>query len=325
MWAAMIFGPRDVRVVEVPEPAGGNGDLLIKVRGVAPCGSDRRKYRTHEGEPRMWGHEVSGEVVEKGTSVPPSIDLGDHVVLLPVYGCMRCPRCESGQFVLCERPKVIDGGFAEMISVPWQIALPVPSQMPWEIATLLPDVVCVPAAALMRTSVHEGQRVLITGAGPIGVSAAMQAKLAGAQVAVLERTEERLAKSALYADVSSQRIDDPALSHFQPSVILECTGDVSLLRAAMDLVDKDGWVCSLAGGRRPLQLSPDRSLVSRMVRLTGIWCFYRGDFQSHIKPVLEGELDLSPLLSGTFELDGIGEALNAWDRDPSVMKVVVCP
>jgi threonine dehydrogenase-like Zn-dependent dehydrogenase len=325
MWAAMIVGPRDARVVEVPEPAAGNGDLLVKVRGVAPCGSDRHKYRTHDGEPRMWGHEVAGQVVEKGSSVPPSIGLGDHVVLLPVYGCMQCPRCESGRFVLCERPKVINGGFAEVISVPWQIALPVPSQIPWGIATLLPDVVCVPAAALMRTSVHQGQRVLITGAGPIGISAAMQAKLAGAQVAILDQLEERLAKSAPYADVTSQRIDDPGLTRFQPHVVLECTGDVSLLQAAVDMVAKDGWVCSVAGGGQPLELIPDRSLITRMVRITGTWCFFREDFPSHIKPVLEGKLDLSPLLSGTYGVDEIGEALHAWDRDPSVMKVVVCP
>jgi threonine dehydrogenase-like Zn-dependent dehydrogenase len=273
----------------------------------------------------MWGHEVSGEVVKKGSSVPSSIRLGQHVALLPVYGCMQCPRCESGEFVLCESPRVINGGFAEMISIPWQIALPLPSSLPWEIATLLPDVVCVPAAALKRTSVSAGRRVLITGAGPIGASAAMQAKLAGAYVAILDRLDQRLAKSTPYADVRVQRIDHPELKQFRPDVILECTGSVPLLRAAMDLVAKDGWVCSVAGGGEPLQLTPDHSLVSRMVRLTGTWCFLKKDFRRHIRPVVEGRLDLSPLLSGTFGVDEIQEALKAWDEDPSVMKVVICP
>ena len=325
MWAAMIYGERDVRITEVPEPELGAGDLLVRVRGVAPCGSDRHKYRTHTGKPRMWGHEISGEVLEMGKVVPPSIELGQHVALLPVYGCMTCPMCESGQFVLCEKPRVITGGFAEKVAIPWQIALPVPVQMPWEIATLLPDVVCVPAAALKRTSVGVGQRVFVTGAGPIGISAAMQAKLLGADVAILDRCEARLAKAAPYAGLVVKDLDDPALERFRPDVVIECTGTESLLRAGIDLVKKNGWVCSVGGGSEPVLMVPDRDLVNRMVRLTGSWCFLKDDFSSHIRQVVEGKLDLSPIISMTVSTDGITDALEAWDQDPSIMKVVLCP
>ncbi len=324
MFAAMIFGPRDVRIVEQPDPQPSQDQILLKVGGVSPCGSDRAKYRTHTGRPRMWGHEVSGIVAETGSNVPRQVKKGLHVALLPVYGCMSCQNCQTGRFVLCDHPKVINGGFAQFMAVPWQIAMPIPQDLEWEVATLLPDVVCVPAAALRRTHVSAGKRVLVFGAGPIGLSATMQGRLMGARVGVVDQSPERLEIVEPHAELTFDSAKDPRLASFAPEVILECTGAPDLLSTSLALVAKDGWVCVIGGGQ-PFKVDPVRFFVERMAKLTGSWCFFKEDFSCLIQPVLDGRLDLKPLISRVVSFQQLAEALREWDRSPTVMKIIAEP
>ena len=185
---------------DMPEPKIGNNDVLVKIKKTAICGTDIHIYNWDEWAqkiipiPMITGHEYAGEIVELGSNVT-DLKVGDIVSGEGHITCGRCRNCLGGRIHLC--PKMIGvgvnrtGAFAEYLAVPSKVIFK-PSQ---EISTDLLSVFD-PYGNAVHTALSfnmVGEDVLITGAGPIGIMAAMVAKHAGARnIVITDLNEYRL-------------------------------------------------------------------------------------------------------------------------------------
>jgi len=207
MLAARFYQPGDVRVEDVPDPEPGPGDVVIRVRSCALCGTDR-KVAVHGHHrlrpPRVLGHEIAGEVVSAGARVT-TWAAGDRVQVIADFPCGACRECERGHLTVCRAREAMsqhyDGGFAEFMLVPAKVIAaggmnPIPDGTGFAEASLAEPLACVLSAQELA-GVRDGDEVLIIGDGPAGCLHARLARARGASRVILAgRNPARLARVA---------------------------------------------------------------------------------------------------------------------------------
>lgn len=205
MRAARLYDIGDLRVEEIPRPAVGEGEVLVRVGAGQVCGTDIRMFKQGAAaaspeNPLTLGHEIAGVVEGLGRGVD-GLAAGDRVAVAPNYGCGVCDLCVSGNTQSCERSQALgvtrDGGFAEYMLVPaaavrqGNIAL-VPEHVTLQEAALAEPLSCV-YNAFERNDPQPGDVVLIIGAGPIGLMHAKLYLMAGAGAVIMnDLKKERL-------------------------------------------------------------------------------------------------------------------------------------
>lgn len=205
MRAARLYGKEDLRIEEMPVPAVGPGEVLLRVKAAAVCGTDIRMYRNGArgatpGNPLVLGHEVSGIVEAVGPEVS-GYNRGMPVAVAPNMGCGVCDQCVSGNTQMCATYKAfginIPGGFAPFMKIPREAVsqgnlAPIPEGADFVSAALVEPLACV-YNAFQRIAIVPGDTVLVIGAGPIGLMHAKVAFMAGAaKVYMNDLSAERL-------------------------------------------------------------------------------------------------------------------------------------
>ena len=175
----------DIRVVEVPRPHAGPGEIVVRMELCGVCGSDVMEWYLTPRAPLVPGHEPVGQIVEVGAGVE-RLGVGQRVFIHHHVPCMVCPRCRRGNWSNCPRfkqTKLYPGGMAEYVRVPAPNVeldvLPLPDDLPSEAAVLIEPVACA-IRAVARANVRPGDRVAIVGAGVNGILLAQLCRLAGA-------------------------------------------------------------------------------------------------------------------------------------------------
>jgi 2-desacetyl-2-hydroxyethyl bacteriochlorophyllide A dehydrogenase len=188
--------PGTLRAEDRPTPVRGDGEVLVRVKRVGVCGTDfhifagRQPYLSY---PRVMGHELSGVVAE----APPTSALaaGDVVYVMPYLSCGRCVACSVGRSNCCTQLEVLgvhrDGAFAEYVTVPEQFVHRADG-VTLEQAAMI-EFLAIGAHAVRRAQVASSRRVLVVGAGPIGMGAMIFSALRGATVTALDLRTDRLA------------------------------------------------------------------------------------------------------------------------------------
>jgi L-iditol 2-dehydrogenase len=251
------------------------------------------------------------------------------VSLEPGVPCRSCDQCLAGRYNLC--PDVhffatppYDGAFQEYVVVPAAFAHPIPDTISDDAAALL-EPLSVGIWACQRGGVTAGSRVLVTGAGPIGLVCAQAARAFGAtQVWVSDVNPHRLALAerlgAEPVDVAARPIAEHGL---EPEVLLECSGNPRASREAILTLARAGRVVLIGmGGDElpiPLPYVQDRELV-----LMGAFR-YANTWPIAIALVASGRVDLDSLVTHHFGLDEVEQALTAARRDPTTIKPVIRP
>ncbi len=193
MTGVVLPGSSDVDIREVPVPAVGPGQVLLRMRASTICGSDLRAvYHGHVGPEPYWGviagHEPCGEVVEVGAGTG-GIRVGERVVVYHISGCGRCAECHAGYMISCtaEPPVKLaygwqrDGGHADYLLADLATCVTLPDGLSFI------DGACVACGfgtayeALCRAGVSGRDTVLVTGVGPVGMATGMLAKAMGSQ------------------------------------------------------------------------------------------------------------------------------------------------
>src|SRR5665648_61758 len=200
MRQALFHGPGDVRLVEVPVPSPGAGEVLVKVEVTLVCGTDAKTYRRGHPvllteAPAPFGHEYSGTIVETGEGVS-NFRVGDRVTSANSAPCGHCFFCRRDQFSLCEHLQpLLNGAYADYLLVSAPIVavnmFRVPEGMPAERAALLEPLACV-LKGLEVGNPGPGVSVAIIGLGPIGLMLAYGAASRGARVIAVGRGEHKL-------------------------------------------------------------------------------------------------------------------------------------
>src|SRR5512140_743966 len=208
MLAAVYHGPNDLRVEDVPVPAIGKGELLVKVMSASICGTDMRIFHGNHrmyapGTVRIPGHEVVGAIAQVGDEVR-GYAVGQRVFCAPNTGCGHCLQCISGNNNLCANYDAIgvtsDGGFAEYVRIPANSVqqgnvIPVQENVDPAVAALMEPFACV-VRGQNALHIQPGETVLVIGAGPIGVMHTKLAKARGAGcVIVSEPIPDRAAQA----------------------------------------------------------------------------------------------------------------------------------
>jgi len=188
-----------------PIPVRGPDEVLIRVRRVGVCGTDYHIFRGKQpylSYPRLIGHEFSGEVVEAPSHS--QLGPGDRVAVMPYLSCGVCVACRKGKTNCCTRLEVLgvhrDGALTEYVSVPAGFVVDT-NQLSFDEAAMI-EFLSIGAHAVRRADVAAADRVLVVGAGPIGLAATAFCKLRGAQLTIVDSRDDRLefARTALFAD-----------------------------------------------------------------------------------------------------------------------------
>jgi L-iditol 2-dehydrogenase len=274
MKAAVLYGKEDVRIEEFPSRALQAGEVRVQVQAALTCGTDLKVFKRGYHQkmivpPAVFGHEFSGTIVELG----PGVDgwkTGDRVVAANSAPCGVCFYCKNGQENLCDDLLFLNGAYAESIILPPRIVrknlLGLRPETAFRDAALTEPLACV-VQGVQEVGLRKGQRVLVLGAGPIGLMFVALAKHQGCSVSVQGRGKNRLeAAQALGAseilDVTDPEQLDGDRARLEPfDVVIEAVGKPETWEAAVRLVRKGGTVNFFGGCPTGTTVSLDTSLI----------------------------------------------------------------
>lgn len=325
MQAFVKFGkePGQAAVTEVPRPVPGPGEVLIKVAGCGICGSDLHAYNSDPGyewvtPPVILGHEFAGVVMETGPGVD-SRWVGGHVTVMAIQGCLLCPACLAGNSHLCPERRVIglhfDGAMAGYVVSKADQLLPLPSNLDLSLAPLV-EPVSVALHALRRVVIRPGDKVVVSGPGPIGLLCASLAKLHGAKVLLLGMNRDGLvrlpAAQRLGLDtaiVEGESTEEVVRSHFGPGMadlFIEASGSAAALKTGLGLVHRGGVVLVVALYNQKVTWFPSPAVRDELSLLFS-YASTRQDYLQAINLMADQAMDFS-VLAQNFSLDKAGEA-----------------
>jgi L-iditol 2-dehydrogenase len=325
----------ELLVEERPDPVPGPHEVLVEVASVGVCGSDVHYFEHGRigdfvvESPLVLGHEASGRVVGVGDAVT-RLSVGQRVSIEPGVPDFSCPQCLAGRYNLCEDMRFyatppIDGAFAELVTTHELFAHPVPDSLSDDAAALL-EPLSVGLWACHKAAVGAGTRVLVTGAGPVGLVAAQAAlALGAASVTVTDVNPHRLALARDLGvtdalDVSATRVSESGL---EVDVMLECSGNQSAAADALLAVAPAGTVVLVGMGGDEMTLPVSR-IQQRELTLTGTFR-YAHTWPAAIALASSGRVELDRLVTGHYGLDQVREALTVARTDAHAVKPMVRP
>lgn len=335
MYAAVIHAAKDLRLDERPAPTPGAGEVLVRFGAGGICGSDLSywgKGRVGDfalREPLVLGHEVSGEIEALGEGVS-GLAVGTRVAVNPSRPCLHCDFCRAGRSNLCRNMRFfgsaamfphVQGGFAERFVCRADQAVPVPQDMPFAMAALA-EPLSVALHGLRRAGDLLGKRVLVTGAGPIGMLIAIAVRRAGASfVAVTDLVDEPLALArAAGADETVNVGTEPErLAAFEADkgffdVGFEATGAPPALASIVRAVRPGGRIVQL-GMMPPGEVGVlVNMLMAQEIDLVGAFRFAE-EFATAVDWLANGRIDVAPVMSAQMPMGRLDEAFQlAADR-----------
>ncbi len=334
MKAAVYHGVGDIRSAEIEKPSISDDEMLIRVRACAVCGTDLRIYKfghfkIPEGDQRILGHEISGEIAELGSNVK-GYEVGDRVVVPPNVGCGTCEMCRQGYNQLCSDYEAFgvswNGGFAEYIKIPAQAIkvgniIPIPESLSYEEAAL-----CEPLSCCYNSykwlGTKPGDSVVIIGAGPIGVMHAMINKIAGAtkvmMVDIVDSRLEEVAKLGV-ADVlinSAKRDLKEAVAEetdgMGADVVITANSVPALQQLALEIAAVHGRINFFGGmpkGKENVTLNTNLIHYKELTVL-GTTGSSLEDVMDSIKIAASDRMDLKPVATAKFSTDRIQDAFD---------------
>jgi 2-desacetyl-2-hydroxyethyl bacteriochlorophyllide A dehydrogenase len=195
MDALVCVAPGELVLARKPIPTRTEDELLIRIRRVGICGTDMHIFsgtQPYLSYPRIMGHELAGEVAQ----APPQsrFKAGDPVYLMPYLSCGHCSACRKGRTNCCRNIEVLgvhrDGGLAEYLAIHERFVSKAEGVTLDEAAMI--EFLAIGAHAVRRGAIAAGDRVLVVGAGPIGIAVALFSRLDGGNVTVIDSRQDRL-------------------------------------------------------------------------------------------------------------------------------------
>ena len=332
MKAAILHGPRDLRIESARMPEPGPGEVVVRVGMAGLCGTD---YRIWTGDrpvayPLVMGHEFVGQVSAVGRGVT-RVRAGDRVAIEPNYSCGACPLCREGNRNLClSRTAVgidVDGCFAESVRVPERCCWPAPAGVADD-DLLITEPLAVVVRAVARGAVERGQSAAVVGVGSLGLLALQVLRGRGARVLVVSRTKRRFALARELGAEATHAVADAPLEETARAfsgregvdVVIETAGTAEAVAHALALVRPGGRVVLTGLPHEPTPVA-FFSVVRREVTIAGSM-IYQDEFPEAMRLVAAGTVRTRPLVTHRFALEAIAEAFAAHER-PDSIKVAV--
>ena len=342
MKALLLSEYRRLEVTDVPTPAPGPDEVLVRVAACGICGSDVHGYDGSSGRripPIIMGHEAAGIVAAVGKDVT-GIAEGDRVTFDSTIYCGSCGFCLRGQVNLCDHRQVLGvscsdyrraGAFAEYVVIPSRIVYRLPDNLSFAEAAML-EAVAVALHAVSLTRIEAKSTALVVGAGMIGLLCLQALRAAGcSRVVVVDVDESRLKLAEHMGATAMLSATDPDIlarilrfSREGVDVAIEAVGKDATVSLAINSVRKGGDVI-LVGNISPEVKLPLQKVVTRQIRVQGS-CASSGEYPRAIELLGSGAIQVKPLITAIAPLDeGPNWFERLYAREPNLMKVVLTP
>ena len=341
MKAALIHGANDVRVENVPIPAIGRNEILVKMMACGVCGTDIEKMRGKFITPPVLGHEAAGEISEVGKDI---VDLkaGERVLVHHHVPCYVCHYCRHRRHTMCEefqRSNIDPCGFAEYFRVPETnvdrgAVLHVPDTISFEEATLVEPIACC-IRSIMKCDIQIGDDVLVMGAGPIGLTQIQLLKVFGAnRVFSSDILDFRLEAAERFgADETINPQQESLVERIKGmtegrgvDVVVVATGATDAFFQALRSVRRGGTVNLFGASHRGASVSCDVSeMLIREVSIVPSYSATELEMNMALKLLVSGRIDLRGLISHRFRLERVVDAIRCAADGKDCLKVIVIP
>ena len=324
---------------EIAPPTAGAGTALIKIQSCGICGSDLHFFQGSGAPPPVCpGHEISGEVVETGVGV--ALKCGDRVAVEPLVVCRQCPYCRAGRYHLCQElgllGTTLNGGFAEYLCMPASALFVLPAGLDFAVGALA-EPLAVAVHAIRLAGVRLGHRVLVIGAGTIGLMAVTVARAAGAnevwitaRYAQQAQAAQSLGATRVFSDPDAGSSAVAAACQQPVDVVVETVGGAAdTLADAVRAVRPGGTIAVLGLFTAPPTFDAF-SLVVKEVRLIGSLMYGRAawtaDFEIALQLLAAQPEGFRRLITDAVRLEEITRGFEiAGDKRSGAIKVAVHP
>jgi L-iditol 2-dehydrogenase len=341
MRAAVLHGPEDVRMEDVPAPVPGPGEVVVRVKAALTCGTDvkvfRRGYHARMiTPPALFGHEMAGVVEAVGAGVR-GFWPGAAVVTANSAPCGECPYCQGGRESLCDDLLFWNGAYAELARLPERIVrrnlLLIPTDLPFRRAALTEPLACVVRGASV-SRIEAGQTVAVIGSGPIGLMFVRLASLAGARVVVAGRRQARLDKALAMGAAAVVAAEGPGWEEALrretggagAHVVVEAAGTPDGAAVALRSVRRGGLVQMFAGCPAGTTVPLD---VARLhyeeITVTSSFHHTPASVREALRLIASGSVDADLLITAERPLEEVPQALAAAARGSDDLKTAIVP
>jgi L-iditol 2-dehydrogenase len=342
MKALQLTQYNHLEMKDLPTPAPGPHEVLVRVAACGICGSDVHGYDGSTGRripPIVMGHEASGTIASIGGGVT-NFAVNDRVTLDSTIFCGNCDYCRRGEINLCNKREVLgvscsdyrrDGAFAEYVTVPSHVVFGLPPGISFPDAALL-EAVAVAVHAVSLLEIAPKSTALVIGAGTIGLLCLQALRVAGcSRVFVADIDESRLSLAKTFGAAAVLSSSSEFASKIKDltngegvDVAVEAVGRNESVATAIDSVRKGGNVI-LVGNITPEVKLPLQKVVSRQIRLQGS-CASAGEYPRSIELMASGAINVKPLITAIAPLEeGPDWFKRLHAREPGLTKVVLTP
>lgn len=326
MKAAVLYGKHDLRIEDIPIPNPGKGFRLVKVAYCGICGTDVHLYNGDEGSVRLIpgtvpGHELSGTLAKTGQ--PVTVD--------PNYYCGHCSSCLSGKPHYCENifntGVTVNGGFAEYVLAHESQIHYIPSHVGLKDASFAEPVSCC-MHGIDLLDLKKSDRILITGAGTIGLIMLQIAKSSGvSHIAVSEPIEnKRVLAVSLGADsvFNSDKITEEQLIKCRYNKIIECSGNINAVKTVVEVCDSTGTIMffGLTHPEDEISIKPFE-LFKRELTLKASYINPK-TMPRAVEMIADGKISVNPLVTEIISIDELPYFLSNSSDKLKNGKVLVC-
>lgn len=338
MKALRYLGPYQLQLEQQPVPEIEPDGCLIQIRACGICGSDVHGYTGKTGRripPMTMGHEFSGQVVAVGPEVT-GFAPGDRVIPQPIQFCGSCDMCSQGLTMLCRNKRFfgvmdVDGAMAEYVSVPARYLYRMPQGVSFAVGAMA-EPYAVAYSAVKKASSLKGKRVLITGAGTIGLCVLQLVLLQEPEmVMVSDLSDARLATAR---NLGATGTINPGTQDFlseveaathgrMMDVSFEAVGVSATANQSLDALANMGtalWI----GNNQPTISINMQQIVTQGKKIIGSYTYTHEEFGQLI--ALMGQLDAEKLVSRIIPLEQAAEAFEALlQRPDDYIKIIIDP
>ena len=334
MKAAVLTEYKKIETREVPEPRIGPHEIEFRVMACGICPNDYRLYTglaTWKKPPTILGHEPAGEVVKVGSEVE-RFRPGDMVAGDTTTRCGYCRFCLAGRENLCpKRRNVFDGSLAQF-SAANEIWMNKFHHASYDEAALVEPLSCV-LNGIRNSRVKAGDRVVIVGAGQIGLMHLQVARVFGAKTIAVDIKKERL---SLAEKLGAEHVIDSSTTDPVARVreltggdgadaVIVAIGNVQAIKTGFQLVGSMGTVNLFASVNPPTDVPFDPNLLhSAEVSIVGSFDKTRGDLKEATRLIDEGRIDVRALITNVYDLEHTADAMISMENGAGV-KIVVRP
>jgi len=333
MRAAIMQGLHKPLIVDtLPDPTPAAGELVVRVGRCGICGSDLHMNEDPgygRGAGDVLGHEFAGEIVALGKDVE-GFRTGDLVSVSPLQSCGQCAACRAGEVAWCDRFGLQMGGYAEFALTRPNQCVRLPASLSLADGAII-EPLAVALHGITLSGVKPGDKVLVLGAGPIGLGVAYWARRAGAGRVVVQDINDYQRARALEMgahDFITDR-DDPVGASTRAlggpaDIVFECVGVPGLIAQAVRQLRPRGTILLLGLCNKPDSFN-SFAMLSKEIRLITSAFFTRGEYEAALDALDRGSAEPRALVTDTISLDETPAVFESLKHRTHQCKVLIAP